>query len=177
MKGNLVLIGMMGCGKSTVGRILAERLGLELADTDQLIESRERRAISEIFAGEGEGYFREREREAVRELAGLENLVIACGGGLPLYEDSIRPLKERGTVFFLRRDPGETYDAVSMAARPLAQDGRAAFIARFYAREPVYRRWADYVIEAPSAREAASQIETLYIEGLRAGENAKERTP
>lgn len=177
MKGNIVLIGMMGCGKSTVGRILAGRLGLELADTDQLVERRERRAISEIFAARGEGYFRERERETALELAGRENLVVACGGGLPLREDSIRPLKERGTVFFLRRDPGETYDAVSMEGRPLAQDGRAAFIARFHAREPVYRRWADYVIEAPGAREAASQIETLYIEGLRARPNAEERIP
>jgi len=175
MKHNLVLIGMMGCGKSTVGRILAERLGLELADTDQMIERRERRAISEIFAAGGERYFREREREAALTLAGRENLVVACGGGLPLCEDSIRALKEQGTVFFLRRDPGETYDAVSMEGRPLAQDGRAAFIARFRAREPVYRRWADYVIEAPSAREAALQIETLYRKAQRAGTNAEEQ--
>ena len=61
MKHNVVLIGMMGCGKSTVGRILAERLGLELIDTDQYIEKRERRSIPDIFAAEGEVYFRERE--------------------------------------------------------------------------------------------------------------------
>ena len=131
MKHNVVLIGMMGCGKSTVGRILAERLGLELIDTDQYIEKRERRSIPDIFAAEGEVYFRERELETAQALGGRQNLVIACGGGLPLREDCIRPLAESGLVFFLRRDPGETYDSVSMTGRPLAQDGRNAFLARF----------------------------------------------
>ena len=79
---NLVLIGMMGCGKSTVGALLAHRLGRELADTDQLIEAREGCTIPELFVARGEEYFREREREVAWELAGREDLVIACGGGL-----------------------------------------------------------------------------------------------
>ena len=162
MKHNVVLIGMMGCGKSTVGRILAERLGLELIDTDQYIEKREHRSIPDIFAAEGEVYFRERELETAQALGGRQNLVIAGGGGLPLREDCIRPLAESGLVFFLRRDPGETYDSVSMTGRPLAQDGRDAFLARFQQREPVYRRWADHIIEARSAGEAAAQISEFY---------------
>lgn len=162
MKNNVILIGMMGCGKSTVGRILSEHLGLELVDTDQFIEGRERRSIPDIFAAEGETYFRERELETALLLGKRENLVIACGGGLPLRDDCILPLKASGLVFFLRRDPGETYDSVSMAGRPLAQDGRDAFIARFRQREPVYRRWASHIIEAQNAGEAAGLISEIY---------------
>lgn len=162
MKNNIILIGMMGCGKSTVGRILSEQVGLELIDTDQYIESLERRSISDIFASKGEEYFRQRELETALLLGGRENQVIACGGGLPLRDDCIRPLKESGFVFFLRRDPGETYDSVSMEDRPLAQDGRDAFIARFRQREPVYRRWADHVIKARSAAAAVGLIAEIY---------------
>lgn len=162
MKNNIILTGMMGCGKSTVGRILAERLGLELVDTDREIEKRERRSIPDIFSVKGEAYFRNCELETVLELDGRENLVVACGGGLPMREDCIRPLKESGLVFFLRRDPGETYDAIPKEGRPLAQDGRDAFIERFREREPVYRRWADHIVEARSAAKAVNIIFEIY---------------
>lgn len=143
---NIVLIGMMGCGKSTVGALLAQRLGRTLADTDAFVERTEGRTIPALFAAEGEEYFRRAEEAAARTLAARSGLVVACGGGLPLREESIRPLKESGTVFFLRRDPGEIYDTVSMDGRPLGQGGKEAFLARFAQREPVYRRWADHVI-------------------------------
>lgn len=144
---NIVLIGMMGCGKSTVGGLLARRLGRKLVDTDALVEEKEGRTIPEIFASDGEDYFRQIEERVAGSLAARSGLVIACGGGLPLREDSIRPLKESGTVFFLCRDPGEIYDTVSMAGRPLGQGGKEAFLERFAQREPVYRRWADHVIQ------------------------------
>ena len=83
MEKNIVLIGMMGCGKSTVGRLLARRLGRELVDTDALIERRQGRSIPAIFASEGEEGFRALELEVCRELSGRQGLVIACGGGLP----------------------------------------------------------------------------------------------
>ena len=153
---NIVLIGMMGCGKSTVGRILAERLDWTLADTDALIERREGRSIPEIFARDGESYFRALERETAGELAERDGLVVACGGGLPLRADCIGPLKAGGTVFFLNRDPQEIYDSVSMAGRPLGQERREAFLARFRAREPAYRSCADYIIEEFSTPEATA---------------------
>ena len=144
---NIVLIGMMGCGKSTIGALLARRLGRKLVDTDALVEAQEGRTIPEIFSSDGEEYFRQAEERVAKALASRSALVIACGGGLPLREESIRPLKESGTVFFLCRDPGEIYDTVSMAGRRLGQGGREAFLARFAQREPVYRRWADHVIQ------------------------------
>lgn len=151
---NIVLIGMMGSGKTTCGRLLADRLGWKLVDTDALIVEREGRSIPDIFARSGEDCFRALEESAARELARQENLVVACGGGLPLRTGAIGPLRESGTVFFLARDPGETYDSVSMAGRPLAQDGRGAFLERFRQREPVYRSWAHHVIDDFSSPEA-----------------------
>ena len=143
---NIVLIGMMGCGKSTIGALLSEKLGRKLVDTDQLIVEREGRSINEMFAAEGEEYFRDRELEVSRELGQEQNLIIACGGGLPLRPGSIAPLKKSGVVFWLCRDPGETYDSMDTAGRPLAQQGREDFLARFAQREPIYLAWADHVI-------------------------------
>ena len=151
---NIVLIGMMGCGKSTCAGLLSEKLGLRAVDTDELIVQREGRSISEMFAAEGEDYFRDRERDIAEELAHEQDLIIACGGGLPMRPDSIGPLKASGTVIFLNRDPGEIYDSVSMDGRPLGQDGRDAFLARFVQREPIYRQWADHVIGGYSTPES-----------------------
>ena len=144
---NIVLIGMMGCGKSTVGALLAQKLGLTLVDTDALIEEREGRSISEIFAADGEDYFRDQELGVSEELARRQDLVIACGGGLPMKPDCIGSLKYSGTVIWLRRDPAETYDTMEISGRPLAQQGREAFLERFAQREPIYRQWADLVVE------------------------------
>ena len=144
---NIVLIGMMGCGKSTCGRRLAKKLGRKFVDTDDLIEEREGRSIPEIFASDdGEAYFRDQELGVSEELAQLENLVIACGGGLPTRPDSIASLKDSGTVVFLHRDPAEIFDSVSMEGRPLGQAGKEAFLSRFARREPIYREWADHVV-------------------------------
>lgn len=150
---NIVLIGMMGCGKSTIGALLSEKLGRKLVDTDALIVEREGRSISEMFAAEGEGYFRDLELSVSRELGEKEGLIIACGGGLPMRPDCITALKQSGVVFWLRRDPGETYDTMDTAGRPLAQQGREDFLARFAQREPVYRQWADHVIDDFSSPE------------------------
>lgn len=154
MKSNIVLIGMMGCGKSTIGAMLAERLGRKLVDTDAFIVEREGRSIPEMFAADGEGYFRERELDASRELGQEQELVIACGGGLPMRADCIEALKQNGIVIWLCRDPAETYDSMDTSGRPLAQQGRQDFLDRFAQREPIYRACADIVIDDFSTPEA-----------------------
>ena len=110
---NIVLIGMMGCGKTTVGTLLARDTGRELADTDALIEQRTGLSIPEIFARHGEAYFRDEELGLAEELALRRGLVIACGGGLPLRPGSIGSLKHSGTVFWLRRDPAAAKDLIN----------------------------------------------------------------
>ena len=165
MERNIVLIGMMGCGKSTVGGLLAQRLGREPADTDALIERRQGRSIPDIFARDGEPAFRAMELELCRELAGREGLIVACGGGLPLRDGAISTLKENGLVFWLDRDPGETYDGLDLSGRPLAQGGREDFLQRYERRAPVYRRWADYIIPCGDGPQgAAERISTIYRE-------------
>ena len=81
-------------------------------------------------------------------------MIIACGGGLPLRPDCIGLLKDSGTVVWLCRDPGETYDTMDTGGRPLAQQGKEAFVARFEQRAPIYGQWADIVIENFSSPEA-----------------------
>lgn len=160
---NLILIGMMGCGKSTVGRLAAEKLGLAFVDTDERIEAEAGRTIPELFDAEGEEGFRARELDVSRALAREGGLVIACGGGLPTRAEAIAALKASGVVFWLSREPAVIYDTVSMARRPLGQGGKEAFLERFRQREPIYRRWADYIIEGHAqAAEAAGRIAALY---------------
>lgn len=98
-----------------------------------------------------------------RALAREGGLVIACGGGLPTRAEAIAALKASGVVFWLNREPAVIYDTVSMAHRPLGQGGKEAFLERFRQREPIYRRWADYIIEGHTlAAEAAGRIAALY---------------
>lgn len=165
MEKNIILIGMMGCGKTTVGGLLAQRLDRPLVDTDTLTEERQGRSIPDIFAREGEEYFRNLELELCRELSGREGLVIACGGGLPTQEEAISALRENGLVFWLDRDPGETYDGLDVSGRPLAQAGRDEFLRRYQNRAPVYRRWADHAIPCGDGpRKAVDLISTIYTE-------------
>ena len=158
MDKNIVLIGMMGAGKTTVGKLLADRLRRPFADADALIEQREGRSIPEIFARDGEGAFRALELNLSRELSGQSGLVVACGGGLPTQEEAISALKQNGLVFWLDRDPGETYDALDVTGRPLAQAGREDFIRRCQDRAGVYRRWADYTIPCGDGPHAAAAL-------------------
>lgn len=161
---NIVLIGMMGCGKTTVGRLLAQPLGLDLADTDALIEQRAGRSIPDLFSRDGEAHFRALELALCRELSGQSGLVIACGGGLPTQEAAIAALKETGVVFWLDRDPGEIYDGLDVSGRPLAQGGREDFLQRYERRAPIYRRWADHLVRAKSPQAAAALIDAIYME-------------
>ena len=162
---NIVLIGMMGSGKTTVGRLLARRLRRPCIDTDVLIEEREGRSIPDIFVQDGEDAFRALETALSKQLSAQSGLIIACGGGLPLREEAIAPLKENDLVFWLDRDPGETYDALDVSGRPLAQSGRDDFIRRYQSRAGVYRRWADYIIPCGDGPGAAGQlIATIYLE-------------
>lgn len=143
---NIILIGMMGCGKTTVGGLLAGRLKRTLVDTDKLIQAREGLTVPEIFATQGEGYFRSLEMGVAQALSLRSDLIVACGGGLPLQEGAMAALKESGTVCWLDRDAGEIFDQEDLADRPLAQAGREAFLTKAAERRPVYERWADHRI-------------------------------
>jgi len=154
---NLVLTGMMGCGKSTVGKLLAQQLGLEFVDTDQLIEAQAGKTVAEIFATEGEAGFRDRELAIAGALSERKNLVVACGGGLPMRPECIASLKHNGRVIFLDRDGADIYDNVSMQERPLGQVSREAFLERWRQRLPVYRQWADHIVSSAATPQETAQ--------------------
>jgi len=151
---NLILIGMMGCGKSTCGYLLAQRLGWTLVDTDQLIQQRDGRTIPEIFAQDGEGFFRDLESAAAMELSAQDGLVIATGGGIILRDQNVIALRSSGIVVWLNRSAEDIFDSESMEGRPLAQDGKAAFLDRFAQREEKYRAAAHIIIEDFSSPQA-----------------------
>ncbi|MBQ9180400.1 MAG: shikimate kinase, partial [Firmicutes bacterium] len=116
---NIVLIGMPGSGKTSIGKRLAKELGREFVDTDRAARELAGRSPAEIIKESGEQAFRDIESEAVRMVAKEHSAVIATGGGTPLRPENIRALKQNGRVFFLDRDP----DKLSTFNRPLSQNG------------------------------------------------------
>jgi shikimate kinase len=159
---NLALVGFMGTGKSTIGRIVAEQMQLNFVDTDALIEARLGRSISDIFAAEGEPAFRQYEKQALAELAGQHHLVIAAGGGLVADPANMASLKAHALVFWLVASPETIWARVqTQTHRPLLQgpDPLAKMRALLATREPSYRQ-ADVFIHSGlrAPREVAQQI-------------------
>ena len=140
-KQNIVLIGMPGSGKSTIGKALAEKLGRDFVDTDDVITKRHG-VISEIFAKYGEDYFRDRESETVSDTAKGNSIVIATGGGAILREKNVDMLRQNGVIFFLNR-PIE--DIVPTDDRPLSSN-IAGLKKRFEERYDKYKSSADFEI-------------------------------
>ncbi|MCD8382371.1 MAG: shikimate kinase [Clostridiales bacterium] len=165
---NLILVGMMGCGKTTCGRRLSRMLGMPLVDTDQEIVRREKMSVSDIFTQKGEAYFRTLETEVAQALCAQGGQIIATGGGLPLREENRMLLRKSGLIFFLNRSPEETFDGTDLADRPLAQQGREDFVRRYRERLPVYRSLAHYEIAGCSTPAAAARrIAAIWREQTR----------
>jgi shikimate kinase len=142
MSANLVLVGFMGAGKSSVGRILARRLGRCFVETDDMIVARDGRSIPEIFAAKGEAHFRALEDEMLDLLGLKQGEVIATGGGFPCREGRPERLRAVGTVIWLAGDFATLYERARRAGeRPmLAGRGREEAEALLRAREPFYRQ-------------------------------------
>lgn len=148
--GNVILIGFMGCGKTTVGLKLSYRLRRTVIDTDKEIEKEEKRTISDIFATEGEAYFRDRETACLKRLIDTAaNQIVSVGGGLPMREENRRLLQKLGQVFYLRAEGKTIYERVKNdTTRPLLQgeDPLTKIKTLLQERDPYYREAADVVI-------------------------------
>jgi len=139
----------MGAGKSGVSQKLAELLKRESVSTDELIEAKEGRTITEIFKVDKEAYFRKVEKEVVTQVSQQENLIIDCGGGVVLDPENIAHLKKQGDVFYLKASPEEIYQRIkSETHRPLlhADDPKKVIEELLAKRESFYEQ-ADYIID------------------------------
>lgn len=150
-KRNIVLTGMPSSGKSTLGKMLAERTGRPLTDTDELVCRNTGREIPEIFATDGEMEFRRLESEAVRQASCLHASIIATGGGVVLDPANIRRLKRNGRIFFVSRDIDKL---VPTDDRPLSRD-RGALERLFESRRNAYLASAETIIDNNDTPEAA----------------------
>ena len=165
---NIILEGFMGCGKTTVSEILADKLELELIDTDEVIVDTEKRSVNEIFAGEGEQYFRDLETELLRTIVEdhWRETVISLGGGLPVREENRELLKKAGKVVYLRTRPETVYDRIKDdTTRPLLQtkDPLVRIKELQDERREIYEQAADIVVDtdALTPEEIADKIISL----------------
>lgn len=157
---NIVLIGMPSSGKSTVGRALAERLDKRFVDSDALVTERIGMPIADYFAQRGEAAFREREQEAVADLAATGGQVIATGGGAILRPENVTALRRSGRLVFLDRSPEKL---IATADRPLASD-REALRRRYEERYDLYCAAADLHIDGDgTVEETAQRIEKEWM--------------
>jgi shikimate kinase len=164
-KQNIILIGFMGTGKTVTGRILAERTGMELVDMDSIIEQRQKRPISEIFATDGEPAFRIMERELVKELSTRSGLIISTGGGVVLNPDNITDFEKSGLVVCLTASPDTIFQRVEKdTTRPLLSgDKKAQISALLEKRRPLYAAISHGInTDGLTDRQTADRILKLY---------------
>ncbi len=149
---NIVLIGMPGCGKTTVGRALAEKLGRKFVDADAAIEEKAGMTIPEIFAKDGEEGFRNIETKVLSELGKQSGLIIATGGGCVTRIHNYPFLHQNATIIWLKREISQ----LPIEGRPLSQSGKLEEMYRI--RKPMYESFADVIIENESVEQTVQRI-------------------
>ncbi|QHE52943.1 shikimate kinase [Pontibacillus sp. HMF3514] len=161
---NIVLIGFMGSGKSSVGKLLAEQTHRTYIDLDQKIEEDAGDSIPNIFKKEGEEGFRMRETEVLRELSSRDSTVISTGGGIVEREENLSVLKEHGPVIYLHA----SFEEISARlqedeSRPLWSKPEAERRSLLEKRLPVYKEWADYLVntDQKSIDDVVAEINSL----------------
>lgn len=149
----ILIIGYMGAGKTTLGKVLAKDLGLQFYDLDWYIEGRMRKTVAQIFAERGEEGFRTIERNMLHEVAEFEDVVISCGGGTPCFYDNMQYMNAQGDTVYLKADPEVLYAHLRMGKveRPLLKDKTPeemlAFIRRQLAAREQYYAQAAHVFD------------------------------
>ena len=166
---HIILIGYRGCGKTTVGRILAAHTGRPFVDADEFLEAGAGMTIKDVFAAEGEAGFRDRESAVLRELAARPPLVLATGGGVILREENRRVIRQSGFVAWLTADPVTLWDRLqtdptTRERRPNLAGGGLEEVTRMLSlREPLYRGLAN--LEIPVAEWSPDVIADRILAG------------
>lgn len=153
------LCGFMGCGKTTVGKLAAKKLGYGFCDSDELIVEREGMSIPEIFAQEGEAYFRQVEAEVIKSLCG-KKAVVACGGGAMLNPDSAAAAAKSGAVIFLDLDFEACYKRISGDEnRPIVVNStKEELEERFNSRYDVYKKHSTVQIDGSGSPMSTAEL-------------------
>ena len=163
MDKNIVLIGLMGSGKSMIARELGKRLKASVVATDDLVEAKEGQAIHEIFKSKGEAYFRNLETEIIKEVSLRRGIIIDCGGGVVLVPKNLKFLKTNGIVFYLQATPLVIYQRIKNEKhRPLLKvpDPLGCIKELHQQRLPLYNQ-ADYTVDANDASIEGPVVEIL----------------
>ena len=144
---NIVLIGMPGCGKSTIGVILAKTIGVGFVDTDLIIQQRENRLLQDIIDKDGIDAFLDCEENAVKAVE-CDNTVVATGGSVVYREDAIKHLKKNGKIFYLNVPLHEIKNRLNnISTRGIAANKNDSIDSIFIEREPLYKKYADVIID------------------------------
>lgn len=168
---NIYLIGFRGTGKTSAGRLLAKDLGWEFIDADDYLEKKAGKTIKQIFQGGGEDLFRDVEGEVIRELSGMEDKIVAAGGGAVLREENVRNMKQNGLVILLEADARTIHDRLQIDPKSHTQrpnltnlDSLDEIIHLMEYRRPYYEKAADHRINttAISPAEVAKKILSVY---------------
>ena len=145
LKSNIVLIGMPGCGKTTVGKVLSKKLKYKFCDMDSYIQQISKKTIKELFE-QGEENFRDCETKACEEFVKLNNTIIASGGGVVKREKNIEILKKNCTILFIDRPVERILSDVDINSRPLLKDGKEKLYSLYEERYELYKNAADIII-------------------------------
>ncbi|WP_413526956.1 shikimate kinase [Marinilactibacillus psychrotolerans] len=171
MKTNLVLIGMTGSGKTSIGRKLSTQLAAPFIDTDLYIESLTNQTISELFEI-SEQYFRTVESKVCKKLASeVTHTVLSCGGGVVLNQENIQKLKQTGWIVFIDRPVDDIFQDIQTKNRPLLKDGKNKLYQLYKDRINLYREAADFIVENRSTMDDVIQeIENFFLKTVQKGE-------
>lgn len=161
MKKNIVIIGLPGCGKTTLGAQLAEQIAYQFVDLDEEIETRSGQKISQLFE-KGEAHFRDVESQVTNAVAASEQSVISTGGGIVLREENIAALKEHGLILFLNRSLKDITGDIDIEERPLLREGVERLQKIHDDRIHLYHQYADVTVD--NAGKIEDVIQTIITE-------------
>ena len=159
---NIYLIGMPGCGKSTIGKIISKRLKLKHIDADEYLENKYSQTIPNIFSLYGEDDFRQKESTVIEELSKMNNLLVSTGGGVVVKDRNKEIMKNSGAVVFIDTTPDNILKNSSLSGRPLLKDKNRIYEI-YKSRIDLYKDFADIVIDNNSSIDTAANEIIKYL--------------
>lgn len=146
MKKNIVLTGIMGCGKTSIGIAISYKLKMPVVDMDKIIERTSKMTINEIFEKHGEEYFRNLETEIAKRLSNLNGYIISTGGGVVLRKENMDYLSKTGYVIYINRTPDDIVKSVKTENRPLLASGADKLYQIYEERHSLYTKYSDITV-------------------------------